>query len=132
MNGRPNMEGLRRHEADVAARTHRAADDAIDAMIARGEKITFASVSKASGLSRSTLYANVLISERIRALRALQATSRASKPDGYESKMRRMSEKVKRLEAEKELLVAQVVELDLLRKENAELRRRLSARESRR
>lgn len=126
-----NTEGIEAHAAARAAETRERVEAALTRLRDRGDKVTFASVARESGLSRSALYSNEFVKVRIRSAMSLQQTPRKSKEKpAKEAKDRiaALTERVGELERQKLLLIAQLVEMELIREENKELRRMLDAR----
>lgn len=121
-----NTEGIRAHAASRAEETRARAEAAIETLKGRGERITFAAVARESGLSRSSLYSNDYVKVRIQSLKALEAApdraSEKSRGDGSR-RLTELADRVRELEEQKLMLVAQLAEMELLRMENEELKR---------
>lgn len=131
MNNR-NTDGILAHSARKAEETRIRANEAIERLKASGERITFAAVARESGLSRSSLYSNEFVKVRIKSLAALEASPRRPKKKEAKDELSRMAllaERVRELESQKTLLIAQLAEMELLRMENEELRRIVRSRE---
>lgn len=86
--------------------------------------INFSTVAKAAGVSKATLYNNAVIKERILSLRSSgEKFKTETKKDNDREKQYR--EQIKKLRADKENLIEQLVEMDDLRKENEKLKEQI-------
>ena len=112
-----NTEGIRAHAASRAEETRARAEAAIETLKGRGERITFAAVARESGLSRSSLYSNDYVKVRIQSLKALEAApdraSEKSRGDGSR-RLTELADRVRELEEQKLMLVAQLAEMEPL------------------
>lgn len=104
----------------------RLANAAIDALKEKGEKITYVSVAKASGVSRTTLYHTDIIRERIESLKALgkrdnDAVKRVVVKEGMDRE-RQLREEISKLKKEKQKLIIQLLDQKELLEENIKLR----------
>lgn len=120
---------LRGLEAATKARSmecERLANAAIDALKANGQKVTYVSVAKASGVSRTTLYHTDVIRERIESLKALgkkdnEGVKRIVVETGV-NRERQLRDEIAKLKKEKRELVSQLLEQRELLEENNRLR----------
>ena len=106
---------------------------AIDKMKRKNEPINFESVAKAAGVSRGTLYNNPQLKERITSLRAISkatpakegSTPKKDKVQTLEEAVLTLKERVRQLEADKKMLVIQLVDYHEIKEENERLRNRV-------
>lgn len=132
------VEGLKAHAAERKGKTEDRISLAIDQMKKEGKRISFSSVAERTGVSRTTLYAHERIKERIQGLAALSANKGQSVKDmpqpgktELSDRIRILREQVKKLEADKEKLIIQLVDHYELKKENERLHRQLDKKQDR-
>ena len=111
--------------------TIRLVNAAIDRLLEQHALINFEAVARAAGVSRGTLYNNAELRERIRRLRA-NAGDRTcdalrEKNLRQEKKLRALREQIRCLEEEKEKLIVQLIDVEMVRKENELLKRALES-----
>lgn len=122
---RGSTKGLKeaaRARSDESIRTVNAA---IDRMKERKQKITFVSVAKESGISRTTLYQTPVLKERIESLKALGRSDdnnvqRAIKNSETDLE-KQLREEIRRLKKEKKQLIEQLIDRQELICENLRL-----------
>lgn len=132
------VEGLRIHAAEKKEKTEEKLSRTIDQMKREGKKISCSSVAERAGVSRTTLYSHERIRERIQGLVALSADGRQAeekmsqtgKPE-QPDRIKILREQIKKLEADKEKLLIQLVDHYELKKENERLRRQLGKKQDR-
>ena len=97
------------------------------------QAINFETVAKKAGVSRSTLYNNPIIKERIQSLRAANKKGYAENTIISKDKLQLQSEKIlilrqeiNQLKSDKQKLILQLIEMDALRKENNRLKRKVA------
>lgn len=125
-----NIEGLLSYSNARNQETLKKVNEAIDRLKHSETKpINFCTVSEESGVAKATLYNNEAIRERIMNLRSIQKghSHQASKGGGNDcnDEIKRLNEEVKQLRADKKKLVAQLVEMEVLKDENKMLKRTL-------
>lgn len=132
------VEGLKTHAAEKKGKTEEKISRTIDQMKKEGKKISFSSVAERAGVSRTTLYSHERIRERIQGLAALSADSRQAeikvsqtRKTELPDRIKILREQVKKLEADKEKLLIQLVDHYELKKENERLRRQLGKKQDR-
>lgn len=99
----------------------------------KNEPINFESVAKAAGVSRGTLYNNPQLKERITSLRAISkapvvkedTSTKKDKVQTLEETVLILKERVRQLEADKKMLVMQLVNYQEIKEENERLKKRL-------
>lgn len=124
-----NVSGLLQYAAnlknDTVARVNRAIDEL---KRSKGKKINFKTVSDMSGVSTTTLYNNPVLRERISSLRAVKMSPQ--KPTASDvaarDRERELWQEIQKLKEEKQMLIAQLVELERLKGENQQLKVLLS------
>lgn len=104
----------------------RLANAAIDELKANGQKITYMSVSNASGVSRTTLYQTKIIKERIESLKALgkkdeRNIKRYLVSEGIDRE-RQLRDEIAKLKKEKRALVEQLLDRQEILAENNKLK----------
>jgi hypothetical protein len=106
------------HAAQQAAHDdlNRRAAEAIRALDRRGERVTFASVARASGISRSFLNKVPALATEIRRLRALQSKGGVALPAGQRMSDGSKDARIRQLQESNHALRAEV---GLLRDQNA-------------
>ncbi len=126
------VEGLKAHAAERKEKTEEKLSRIIDQMKKEGSRISFSSVAERAGVSRTTLYAHERIKERIQGLAALSADGGLAEKEmpqpgrtELSDRVRILREQVKKLEADKEKLILQLVDYYELKKENERLHRQL-------
>ncbi|MGL5677983.1 MAG: DUF6262 family protein [Cellulosilyticaceae bacterium] len=127
------VAGIKAHAEQRNKETLEKVNRAIDKLKRKKQPINFETVAKESGVTRSTLYNNAQLKERILSLRAI---SKASPLDNViaipkdkvqlqEEKITTLRERVKQLEEDKKKLIAQLVDYEELKEENARLKRQI-------
>lgn len=128
------VAGIKAHAEQRNKETLETVNKAIDKLKRKKTSINFETVSKESGGTRSTLYNNAQLKERIHSLRAI---SKASPLDNViaipkdkvqlqEEKITILRERVKQLEEDKKKLIVQLVDYEELKEENKKLKARLT------
>lgn len=116
----------RKNEATI-----RLVNTAIDGLLARGQTVNFEAVARAAGVSRGTLYNNEELRARICRLRANDGDrlcdALREKNSRQEKKLRAMREQIRCLEEEKEKLIVQLIDFEMVRRENERLKRALES-----
>lgn len=132
------VEGLKAYAAERKEKTEEKLSLIIDQMKKEGSRISFSSVAERAGVSRTTLYAHERIKERVQGLAALSAGGGQSAKDTPQpgktelsDRVRILKEQVKKLEADKEKLLLQLVDYYELKKENERLHRKLDKKPDR-
>ena len=127
------LSGIKAYAAERKENNTVKANEAIDRLYKRKKPISFESVAKESGVSRSTLYNNKTIRDRILRLRAKcraepnndYVVIKKEEKDRYETQIADYREKIRQLERDKTNLISQLVETEELREEVSRLRQRL-------
>jgi hypothetical protein len=127
------VAGIKAHAEQRNKETLEKVNKAIDKLKRKKQPINFETVSKESGVTRSTLYNNAQLKERILSLRAILKSSpldnvivlKKDKVQLQEEKMITLRERVKQLEEDKKKLIVQLVDYEELKEENERLKRRL-------
>ena len=103
----------------------------IDGLLEAHAAINFEAVARTAGVSRGTLYNNEELRERIRRLRANDGDQTCAllreKNLRQEQKLRALREQIRSLEEEKEKLIVQLIDFEMVQKENERLRRALES-----
>lgn len=125
-----NTDGLKRHAKLLKTETEAKVNDAIDELKRKHRVINFKTVAETSGVSRATLYENEKLRSRIESLRAVKTNKT---PEQSAEQKRRVQEKdlrqqIKVLKEEKEMLIAQLVEMDRVVQENQHLKKLLASK----
>lgn len=125
-----NTDGLAKYARARNKQTIDAVNTCIDRMKRTGEQVTFDSVAKKAGVSRSTLYNNPCLKERIQGLRSFGIKKAQSYKVSTEAKPQKDREKelrecIRTLEKDKRNLIAQLVDYMDVCDENKRLKKRL-------
>ena len=125
-----NIDGLLSYSSTRNEETLKKVGDAIDRLKRSKKKpINFRTVAEESGVAKATLYNNETIKERIMSLRSIQKNllSQEEKESGRScrSVIRQLNEEVRQLQTDKKNLIAQLVEMEVLRDENERLKHAL-------
>lgn len=115
--------GLLKHSAEKREEAQSKALKAIDDLRQSKKKITVSSVSKRSGVSRTTLYENPIVMERIEESITERKEAEAQSAQKTIETLRSENE---RLKEEKKMLVIQLVEMDRIAEENKRLKAELN------
>lgn len=111
--------------------TLRLVHTAIDGLVARDAAVNFEAVARTAGVSRGTLYNNEELRERICRLRAGKTDTLCDalreKNIRQEKKLHALRQQIRRLEEEKEKLIVQLIDFEMLRKENERLKQALES-----
>lgn len=127
----PNKQvaGIKDYAEEKNKKTLEKVHKTIDSLKKKKKNINFSSVAEAAGVSRATLYNNPQLKERIRGLRALSkasplddAVAKKDKRQLQEEKIIALQEKVNQLEEDKAKLIAQLVQMEELKRENKRLK----------
>lgn len=97
------------------------------------KKINFKIVAEESGVSKSTLYNNDILKERILSLRAIEkgvpndsiVVTPEDKIKTKDDKIKKLYKEIKKLKEDKQNLITQLVEMEELKDENKRLRNQL-------
>lgn len=127
------IAGIKAHAEQRNKETLEKVNKAIDKLKRKKTPINFETVAKESGVTRSTLYNNAQLKERILSLRAISKASpldnviaiKKDKLKLQEEKIATLRERVKQLEEDKKKLIVQLVGYEELKEENARLKRQL-------
>ena len=125
-----NTKGLQMYAEKRKTEAEDKANKAIDELKRKHKTINFKTVAEASGVSKATLYKNATLRARIESLRAVKQ----SKPSSKEEERKRRSQEqdlrkqILLLKQEKDLLIAQLVEMDKLKQENQHLKKVLASK----
>ena len=127
------IAGIKAHAEQRNKETLEKVNKAIDKLKRKKTPINFETVAKESGVTRSTLYNNAQLKERILSLRAISKASpldnviaiKKDKLQLQEEKIATLRERVKQLEEDKKKLIVQLVDYEELKEENARLKRQL-------
>lgn len=115
MNPNPNTKGILKHAKEKQKLVHKKVEEAIKVLIKNQRKINFNSVSEEANVSKSFLYNNADIRERIETLRIQQEGVPSSKQI-----KRQMSE------VSKDIIISSLRNrCNLLERENLELKKQL-------
>lgn len=120
-----NVSGLLQHAADIKSDTEERVNNAIDTLKrSKTKKINFKTVSELSGVSTTTLYNNPVLRERISSLRAVKISSQepTAPITSARDQERELRLEIQKLKEEKQMLVAQLVEMEHLKRENQHLK----------
>ena len=127
------IAGIKAYAEQRNKETLEKVNKAIDRLKRKKTPINFETVAKESGVTRSTLYNNAQLKERILSLRAISKASplddviaiKKDKLQLQEEKIATLRERVKQLEEDKKKLIVQLVNYEELKEENARLKRQL-------
>lgn len=127
------IAGIKAHAEQRNKEALERVNKAIDKLKRKKTPINFETVAKESGVTRSTLYNNAQLKERILSLRAISKASpldnviaiKKDKLQLQEEKIATLRERVKQLEEDKKKLIVQLVDYEELKEENARLKRQL-------
>ena len=125
-----NTDGLAKYAEARNKQTIDAVNSCIDRMKRNGEQVTFDSVAKKAGVSRSTLYNNPCLKERIQGLRSLgmkktQSNRESDEAISLKDREKELRERIRILEKDKKNLIAQLVDYMDICDENKRLKKRL-------
>lgn len=128
------IAGIKAHAEQRNKETLEKVNTAIDKLKRKKTPINFETVSRESGVTRSTLYNNAQLKERILSLRAISKSSpldnviaiKKDKLQLQEEKIATLRERVKQLEEDKKKLIVQLVDYEELKEENKKLKARLT------
>jgi hypothetical protein len=116
----PNTRGLLAHAQRKAAETQQRVHQAIDRLLREQEVVNFNSVAKAANVTKSYLYANVDVRERIEALRAKLSQERIEQQQVERKLHQARTDKTKEV-----LLEARDRRIKALEEENRQLKAQL-------
>lgn len=127
------MAGVKAFQEQRSAENIAKANAAIDKLYRQGKEVNFEAVAKESGVSRTGLYGNPKIRDRVLKLRTKCRSApnsdytviKKSDKEEYERQIADYRAKVKQLEQDKLNLINQLVELEDLREEVSRLKSRL-------
>jgi len=127
------VAGIKAHAEQRNKETLEKVHKAIDKLKRKNKPINFETVAKEAEVTRSTLYNNAQLKERILSLRAVSKSSPrgnevATKKDKIQlqgEKITALREKVIQLEEDKKKLIVQLVNYEELKEENEQLKRQL-------
>lgn len=111
--------GLSKHSAEKKEAAQTKALQAIDDLKQAERKVTVSSVSKQSGISRTTLYDNPTVMERIE---ESQVERKEAEAQSTQKTIESLRSENDRLKEEKKMLVIQLVEMDRIVDENKRLK----------
>lgn len=120
-----NVSGLLQHAATLKNDTEKKVNSAIDTLKrSKTKKINFKTVSELSGISTTTLYNNPVLRERISSLRAVKKLAQEpAAPNALtRNRERELRQEIQKLKEEKQMLIAQLVEMESLKSENRRLK----------
>ena len=120
------LRGLEEATRQRSEECIRLANEAIDMLKRQGKKITYVSVSKLSGVSRTTLYRTEVLKERIESLKAFgnedaNIVQRVSVKEGI-SREHQLREEINHLKKEKRMLIEQLIDRQEILDENEKLK----------
>jgi translation initiation factor 2 alpha subunit (eIF-2alpha) len=117
---RPNTRGLLAHAQRKAAETQQRVHQAIDRLLREQAVVNFNSVAKVANVTKSYLYANVDVRERIEALRAKLSQERIEQQQAERKLHQARTDKTKEV-----LLEARDRRIKALEEENRQLKAQL-------
>lgn len=122
-----NISGLLAYSNEKNKKTIEKVNQAIDKLKrSKTKEINFKTVSDEAGVSKTTLYNNDILRERIMSLRSLKSGTTSapmdSKVDSERLKIRCSNEKIRKLQEDKKNLIMQLVEMENLKDENEKLK----------
>lgn len=122
-----NISGLMAYSDEKNKQTIQKVNLAIDRLKrSKTKAINFKTISDEAGVSKTTLYNNEILRERIESLRSIK--NGISKDvmdcevDSARAKIRCLNEKIKKLQEDKKNLIVQLVEMENLKDENIKLK----------
>ncbi|GHO88193.1 DUF6262 family protein [Dictyobacter formicarum] len=116
----PNTRGLLAHAQRKAAETQQRVHQTIDQLLREQEVVNFNSVAKAAQVTKSYLYANADVRERIEALRAKFSLERVERQQAERKLYQARTDKTKEV-----LLAAKDRRIKVLEEENCKLKAQL-------
>src|SRR5258708_40203966 len=116
----PNTRGLLAHAQRKAAETQQRVHQAIDRLLREQEVVNFNTVAKAAHVTKSYLYANADVRERIEALRTQQGQERNERQWAERQQQQARTDKTKEV-----LLAAKDRRIKALEAENRKLKEEL-------
>lgn len=122
------FDGLRKHAEQRRIASENKAIAAIEKLKASGTKINFETISRTSGVSRSTLYNNKIIRAKITEIRETSTGLGASVSDaatGIQLQLSKLRAENQKLKNDKAKLIVQLMQLEDLKEENERLRKLL-------
>ncbi len=126
-----NTTGLLQYAANLKSDTEEKANRTIDTLKrSKSKKINFKTVSELSGVSKTTLYNNPVLRERISSLRAVKQppAEKDVLPAEKRGGERELRMEIQKLREEKNMLITQLVEFERLKMENQQMKALLSQR----
>lgn len=125
-----NTEGLQQHAKLLRTETEAKVNDAIDELKRKHKVINFKTVAETSGVSRATLYENEKLRIRIESLRAVKTNKTQEQSEKQQRRVREkdLRRQIEVLKEEKEMLIAQLVEMDRVMQENQHLKKLLASK----
>lgn len=124
-----NVSGLLEYTASLKSSTEERANRAIDELKRKkDQKINFRTVSAASGVSTTTLYNNPVLRTRIESLRSVKEVvpKKETEVKSMQTHEQELRQQIKKLKEEKEMLIAQLLDMERLLQENQRLKALLS------
>ena len=118
----PNTHGLLAYSHRKAEETQRRVHQAIDQLLREQQTVNFNTVAKAAGVTKSYLYANQNVRERIEALREKQGRERIERQWAERQQQQARTDKTKEV-----LLAAKDRRIKALEAENRQLKEELKA-----
>lgn len=129
-----NTEGLKEFAEKKNQETIEKVNKAIDKLKrSKTKKINFKTVAEEARVSKSTLYNNDILKERILSLRAIQKSplgdgivvTPKDKIKAKDDKIKQLYEEINKLKADKEKLIIQLIDMEEIKDENERLKKRL-------
>jgi len=122
-----NISGLMAYSDEKNKQTIQKVNLAIDRLKrSKTKAINFKTISDEAGVSKTTLYNNEMLRERIESLRSIKNGMSKdvmdSEVDSARAKIRCLNEKIKKLQEDKKNLIVQLVEMENLKDENKKLK----------
>ena len=127
-------EGLKKYAEVRRKEAEEKADRVIDEMSRHGEKINFSAVAERAHISRTTLYGNIRLRERISSLSGSGGSGKGKEnPDSGEAEkvLKGLRLRIRQLEMEKGKLVEQLVDYHEIKRENERLKEQLMRKDRR-
>ena len=136
MTKRPNRntEGLKEFAKKKNQETIAKVNKAIDKLkCSKTKAINFKTVAEEAGVSKATLYNNDILKERILSLRAIEkgipngdiVATPKDKIQVKDEKIKQLYEEVKKLKADKQNLIIQLIDMEGLKDENKRLKEQI-------